>query len=363
MPRARGCVARGSGGGEAAASRPRRSRRRGSTSGRTTTAAGRRRTRPGGSTSRRCSAARCRRPTRRTSRQRPQVPQVVDEPRPRRQQDDLRDLVRLLEPASTAALRRSTRTSSSSMATGNIRSSRTMAEYFGAGEDAIYLSGMAAGAATKTGVVGYIVPFGDPGGRSGTRTRSRSASQATHPGAKVKLIWTNSWFARRRRRGRAEALVAAGADVLGQNVDSPAAGSYAESKGIPWVGLRLGREEVRAEAVADRLGLQLGRLLRAAGQGGDERHVEVRASTTADQGRVHQAGRQFGPKVTAADEGADRDEGPEADVAGKFNEFAGPLYDQSGKLRVPKGKRPERSARPVLDAVAGQGRGRERPEG
>ena len=41
-------------------------------------------------------------------------------------------------------------------------SRRTMAEYFGAGEDAIYLSGMAAGAATKKGVVGYVVPFAIP---------------------------------------------------------------------------------------------------------------------------------------------------------------------------------------------------------
>src|SRR4029450_13261862 len=33
-----------------------------------------------------------------------------------------------------------------------------MAEYFGAGEDAIYLSGMAAGAAPKNGGIGYGVP-------------------------------------------------------------------------------------------------------------------------------------------------------------------------------------------------------------
>src|SRR5512132_1600755 len=40
------------------------------------------------------------------------------------------------------------------MATGTAQS-KNMAEYFGAGEDAIYLSGMAAGAATKKGVIGY----------------------------------------------------------------------------------------------------------------------------------------------------------------------------------------------------------------
>src|SRR6266571_4893254 len=46
-------------------------------------------------------------------------------------------------------------------ATGTAQSSN-VAEYFGAGEDAIYLSGMAAGAATKKGVIGYVVPFAIP---------------------------------------------------------------------------------------------------------------------------------------------------------------------------------------------------------
>src|ERR671936_1394912 len=47
------------------------------------------------------------------------------------------------------------------MATGTIVQ-KNMAEYFGAAEDAIYLSGMAAGAATKKGEIGYVVPFAIP---------------------------------------------------------------------------------------------------------------------------------------------------------------------------------------------------------
>ena len=39
---------------------------------------------------------------------------------------------------------------------------KNQSEYFGAAEDTIYLSGMAAGAATKKGVIGYVVPFGIP---------------------------------------------------------------------------------------------------------------------------------------------------------------------------------------------------------
>src|SRR6478672_11656414 len=47
------------------------------------------------------------------------------------------------------------------MATGYL-TSKKMADYYGAGEDAIYLSGIAAGAATKSGTVGYFVPFAIP---------------------------------------------------------------------------------------------------------------------------------------------------------------------------------------------------------
>src|SRR5581483_1345674 len=112
---------------------------------------------------------------------------------------------------------------------------KNQSEYFGRAEDTIYLSGMAAGAASKKGVIGYIVPFGIPEVVRHLNAFTLGA-QATHPGAKVKIIWTNAWYSPPKETAAAKALVAAGADVLGQNVDSPAAGVYAEKRGIPWVG-------------------------------------------------------------------------------------------------------------------------------
>ena len=113
-------------------------------------------------------------------------------------------------------------------ATGT-QSGQEQAEYFGAAEDTIYLSGMAAGAATKKGVIGSSSPFPIPEVIRHTNAFALGA-QATHPGAKVRLVWTNSWYRPGEgEEGRAEP-VSAGADVLGQNVDSPATGQYAESK-------------------------------------------------------------------------------------------------------------------------------------
>src|SRR3954453_2009097 len=119
-------------------------------------------------------------------------------------------------------------------ATGTDRS-KNLSEYFGAAEDTIFLSGMAAGAATKKGNIGYVVPFPIPEVIRHANAFALGA-RVMHPGAKIKLIWTHSWFAPDKERKAAENLKAAGSDVLGQNVDSPAAGQYAESKGVPWVG-------------------------------------------------------------------------------------------------------------------------------
>ena len=47
--------------------------------------------------------------------------------------------------------------------------SANLAEYYGAGEDGDYLSGMAAGFASKTGKIGFVAPVCDPRGHPGDR--------------------------------------------------------------------------------------------------------------------------------------------------------------------------------------------------
>src|SRR5207253_683657 len=83
-------------------------------------------------------------------------------------------------------------------------------EYYGAGEDAIYLSGIAAGAASKSGTVGYVVPFAIPEVIRHTNAFTLGVQKA-HPGAKVRIVWTNSWFDPAKETKAAENLKAAGA--------------------------------------------------------------------------------------------------------------------------------------------------------
>jgi basic membrane protein A len=219
------------------------------------------------------------------------------------------------------------------MSTGTIQH-KNMAEYFGAGEDAIYLSGMAAGAVTKTGTVGYIVPFAIPEVIRHANAFALGV-QAMHPGAKVKLLWTNSWFSPEKEKKAAENLKAAGADVIGQNVDSPAAGQYAESAGIPWVGYDSNAKKFAPKswltAAVYNWGPYYTQRVKAAMNGTWKTGFYY---GTIKDGMIGLA--PFGPKVDSETKAAIAAK-KAALVKGTFYEFAGPLYDQSGKLRVKTG--------------------------
>jgi basic membrane protein A len=221
------------------------------------------------------------------------------------------------------------------MATGTAQS-KNMAEYFGAGEDAIYLSGMAAGAATKKGVVGYVVPFAIPEVIRHANAFALGA-QATHPGVKVKLIWTNAWFDPGKETKAAQNLHASGADVLGQNVDSPAAGQYAEKKGIPWVGYDSDAHKFAPKqwltAAIYNWGPYYLRKTQAAINGTWKTNFYYGNLKDKMVGLA-----SYGPKVTAKTKAAIAAK-KAALINGTFYEFAGPLYDQKGTLKIPKGKR------------------------
>jgi basic membrane lipoprotein Med (substrate-binding protein (PBP1-ABC) superfamily) len=221
------------------------------------------------------------------------------------------------------------------MATGTAQS-KNMAEYFGASEDAIYLSGMAAGAATKKGTIGYIVPFPIP-----EVIRHANAfvlgAQAVRPSTKVRLVWTHSWFDPKKERQAAESLVSAGADVLGQNVDSPSAGQYAQSKRIPWVGYNSNAKKFAptswlTAAIYD-WGVYYVPRVKAAMNGTWKTGFYYGGLKDKFVGLA-----PYGPKVTAKTKAAIAKK-KRALINGTFYEFTGPLYDQSGKLRVKKGKR------------------------
>ena len=110
-----------------------------------------------------------------------------------------------------------------------------LSEYFGAGEDGDYLAGMAAGYASKTGKIGYVAPYPIPEVIREIDAYTMGA-RFVHPGATVRVVWTNSWFDPAKERQAAQSLVASGVDVLGDGVDDPTVGQVAAANGLKWTG-------------------------------------------------------------------------------------------------------------------------------
>ena len=124
---------------------------------------------------------------------------------------------------------------------------KNLSEYYGAGEDGDYLSGMAAGAASTTGKIGFVAPYPIPEVIREIDAFTMGA-RLTHPGATVKVVWTNTWFNPATERQAAESLVAAGVDVLGDGQDSPTTGQVAAAAGIKWTGYDSNQERFAPNA-------------------------------------------------------------------------------------------------------------------
>ena len=218
-------------------------------------------------------------------------------------------------------------------ATGTYQA-KNVAEYFGAAEDTIFLSGMAAGAASKTGKLGYVVPFAIPEVIRHANAFALGA-QLTHPGATVSLVWTNSWFDPAKEKKAAQGLVTAGADVIGQNVDSPAAGQYSKEAKVPWVGYDSDAQKFAPKQWLTASVYNWGPYYL--------KRVQAAMNGTWKSGFYYGSIKDgftklapYGPGVTAATKSKIAAYQKKI-VNGSYYEFQGPLYDQSGKLRVKKG--------------------------
>jgi basic membrane protein A len=207
--------------------------------------------------------------------------------------------------------------------------------YFGRMYQARYLTGIVAGAMSKSNKLGYVAAFPIPEVIRGINAFTLGA-QSVNPDVEVRVVWTKTWYDPATEKEAAKSLLDVGCDVIAQHQDSPGPQEAAQERGVYSIGYNSDMTNFAPKAHLTSAVWNWGVLYK---------HVidQVRAGTWKseqlwwgiDKGIVDIA--PYGPMVT--EEVKQKVESAKAQMlAGELAVFAGPVLDQSGTTKVEKGK-------------------------
>lgn len=94
-----------------------------------------------------------------------------------------------------------------------------------------YLSGLVAGSATETNIIGYVAAFPIPEVIRGINAFTLGVREV-NPDAEVRVVWTNTWFGPPEEKEAATALLSVGADVIAQHQDTTEPQKAAADEGM-----------------------------------------------------------------------------------------------------------------------------------
>ncbi len=208
--------------------------------------------------------------------------------------------------------------------------------YFGQIEQPRYLSGIVAGKMTKTNVLGYVAAHPIPEVIRGANAFTLGVL-SVNPKAKVKLVWTNTWYDPAAEKEAGKSLLEAGADVIAQHQDTPGPQQAAEEKGKYGIGYN---SDMRSYAPHANLtspiwnwGPYYVKVVQAVKDGTwkPEQYWGTMADGVVDLGPFGDAVPEDVRKLV--------EEKKQDILSGKLVVFAGPLKDQKGTVRVKQGEK------------------------
>jgi basic membrane protein A len=215
------------------------------------------------------------------------------------------------------------------------KSADNMGNYFGAMEEARYLSGMVAAGVTKTNVLGFVAAFPIPEVVRGINAFTLGA-RSVNPDVTVKVVWTSTWYDPAKERAAAESLLDAGADVLAQHEDSPATGQAAQARGAYWVGYDSDMRRFAPKAFLTAPVWDWGPYYVSRVQALLDGTWEPDSYYgTMGDGMIQLA--QMSDLVPAAVQDQVNAKADEIEGGG-FQVLSGPIYDQQGTLKIPEGQ-------------------------
>jgi len=100
-----------------------------------------------------------------------------------------------------------------------------------------YLSGVVAGMQTKTGQIGFVAAKGSDNSEvTGGINAFAIGAQEANPQARIYVRVTNSWYAPQEETNAANALIAAGCDVIAAHCNTPSPQIAAQKAGVLAIG-------------------------------------------------------------------------------------------------------------------------------
>jgi basic membrane protein A and related proteins len=199
-----------------------------------------------------------------------------------------------------------------------------------------YLAGVAAAKYVKKNVAGYVAPYPLP-----EIVRSINAftlgARSVNSKIKVKVVWTNTWYDPQAEKAAALSLIHAGAGLIASGQDTPAAMQAAQEKGVYGISYNSDMRAFAPKAIVTGHIVDWGpyyvKVVKSVMQGTWKSSDYF--GGLAD-GLVGLA--PYGPMVTT-DVKSLVDKKKSLITKDDWMVFAGPLQDQSGKIRVKAGQK------------------------
>jgi basic membrane protein A len=197
-----------------------------------------------------------------------------------------------------------------------------------------YLTGIVAGKMTKANVIGFVGADPITTVVAGVNAFALGV-QSVNPAAKVKVVWTGTWYDPPKEKQAAQSLLDAGADVIAQHQDTPSALLAASEAGKWGIGSESNMQRFAPKAYLTGTTWTWGPLVEKI-----VKAAQTHSWKSQDYyGNLKDGVVGLGPinPVVPAEIKALLLTKMEAIESGRFQIFAGPIKDQRGAIRVPAG--------------------------
>jgi simple sugar transport system substrate-binding protein len=200
-----------------------------------------------------------------------------------------------------------------------------------------YVSGIIAGSMTKTNTLGFVGSFPIPEVLRNINSFTLGA-QSVNPKIRTRVVWVSSWFDPEKEGAAAQELINKGADVLLQNTDSTAVLQTAEKNGKYAFGWDSDMSSYAPKAhLASNIvdwGPYYKKSIKEAMDGtwkGEQRTIWGKPEGQNDVIKMNEVIPEAARKK--AQDALDAIKG------GTLDPFTGPVVDNAGKERLPKGEK------------------------